>query len=115
MQHIPLILETPTFEAVEVWECEIKVLNMLSEVGADSGSDVEEGDTSREEMLEDMVDDIRSVIREYRDHKEKAGKKKTSGSSTSKSKARARKQKATDNEEGNEATDSDDTQSCAEH
>jgi AP endonuclease-1 len=115
VQNIPLILETPTFEAVEVWECEIKVLNALSEVGAGSAASVEgEGRTEREEMLKDMVGDIRSVIREYRDHKEKVGKKSISSRSTSKSKVNASKRKTTDVEEEDEAS-SDDAQSCAEH
>lgn len=111
VQNIPLILETPTFEAVEVWECEINVLNMLSEAGTGSGSSVEEeeGD-ARREMLKEMVDDIRSVIREYRDHREKVGKK-----GTSKLKAPSRKHKDINDEEEDEATDSGDAHSCTEH
>lgn len=113
VQNIPLILETPTFEAVEVWECEIKVLNMLSEVGVGSGACVrEDGGTRGEEMLKEMVSDIRGVIQEYRDHKEKVGKKSTSG--TSKSKARPRKRKTTDDEAEDETAGSDIAQSCTE-
>ncbi|KAF8125960.1 xylose isomerase-like protein [Boletus edulis] len=116
VQNIPLILETPTFEAMEVWECEIKVLNALSEVGATSGASGEEENLAeREDILNDMVGDIRSVIREYRDHKEKVGKKSTSGRNTSKSKARTRKRDATDVEEEDEANSSDDARSCTEH
>ena len=100
---------------MEVWECEIKVLNALSEVGAGSAASVEgEGNTEREEKLKDMVDDIRSVIREYRDNKEKV-KKSVSGGSTPNSKAKTRKRKTTDVEEEEEATSSDDAQSCTEH
>lgn len=99
---------------MEVWECEIKALNALSDFGAGSAASVGgEGNTEREEMLKDMVGDIRSVIREYRDHKEKVGKK--SISSTSKSKAKTRKRKTTDVEEEDEATSSDDAHSCTEH
>ncbi|KAG6371883.1 xylose isomerase-like protein [Boletus reticuloceps] len=116
VQNIPLILETPTFEAMEVWECEIKVLNALSEVGATSGASGEEENLAeREDILNDKLGDIRSVIREYRDHKEKVGKKSTSGRNTSKSKARTRKRDATDVEEEDEANSSDDAQSCTEH
>ena len=110
MQDIPLILETPTFEAVEVWECEIKVLNQLSEVGAGSGSSVEEKrNTSQEDMLNGMVGDIRNVIQEYRDHKEKVGRKKSISG-----KVKSRRRKVTNDEEDGEATDSEDAQSCAE-
>ena len=88
----------------------------LSEVGAGSAASVEgEENTEREEMLKDMVDDIRSVIREYRDHKEKVGKKSVSGGSAPNSKAKSRKRKTTGVEEEDEATSSDDAQSCTGH
>ncbi|KAH0826901.1 xylose isomerase-like protein [Lanmaoa asiatica] len=116
VQNIPLILETPTFEAMEVWECEIKVLNMLSEVGAGSGACVEEErHTRKEEILREMVGDIQSVIRKYRDHKEKVGEKITSGRSTSPNESKAKKKKTTDDEEEVEATSSDDAESSTEH
>lgn len=101
VQNIPLILETPTFEAVEVWECEIKLLNALSEIGAGSGAKGER-DTGREEMLKEMLDDLRSVIREYRDPKDKVSKRSKSGDN---SKAGA--------EEEDDETGSD--ESCTEH
>ena len=95
-----------------MWECEIKVLNALSEAGAGSGGSAEE---VGEDMLKDMVGEIRSVIREYRDHKEKVGKKSTSGGNASKSKVKARKRKATEDEEEDEGASSDsDAQSCTE-
>ncbi|KAG8217947.1 xylose isomerase-like protein [Butyriboletus roseoflavus] len=98
VHDIPLILETPTFEAVEVWECEINVLNMLSKVGAGSGASVgEEGDRGREEMLEEMVGGIRNVIQE------RNGKKSTSG--ISKPKGKSRKREITDDEEEDECTE----------
>ena len=115
VQNIPLILETPTFEAEEVWECEIKVLNMLSEVGASSGSSKDGGDTSRDEVLKKMVDEIQSVIRRYRDSKEKVGKKSASGRVASKSKTNAGKRRGKPGEEDGEATDTDDAESCSEH
>ena len=92
------------------------MLNALSEVGAGSAASVEgEGNTEKEEMLKDMVGDIRSVIREYRDHKEKVGKKSVSGGSAPNSKAKSRKRKTTGVEEEDEATSSDDAQSCTGH
>ncbi|KAI9574151.1 AP endonuclease [Boletus coccyginus] len=111
VQDIPLILETPTFEAVEVWECEIKVLNALSEVGADSGADVgEEREAERQEVLKDMVGDIRSAIQEYCHHKEKVCKKGALGRGNSKTKVNTRRRKTTDVEE-DEASDSDNARS----
>ena len=112
VQDIPLILETPSFEAVEVWECEIKVLNALSEVGAGSGADVgEEGDAERQQVLKDMVGDIRSVVQEYCHHKEKVGKKGALGRGNSKTRVNTRRRKTTDAEEEDEASGSDDARS----
>ena len=106
VQNIPLILETPTFEAVEVWECEIRVLNMLSEVGGGSGGSAgEEGNMGREEMLKELMGDIRNVVRE------KGGKKSTSA--MSKSRGKSRKREMIEDEEEDGVTDSEDAQSCA--
>lgn len=91
------------------------MLNALSEVGAGPRADAEEGDAKREEMLKDMMDDIQNIIWEYRNPKEKVGKKSASGSNVPKPKARMRKRKTTDVEQEGEASSSDDEKSCTEH
>ncbi|KAG6892920.1 hypothetical protein C0992_011881, partial [Termitomyces sp. T32_za158] len=51
VQHIPLILETPSFEQPgEVWAKEIEALNRLS------------GLTLEEETIEEVVDPIRAAV-----------------------------------------------------
>ncbi|KAG0701688.1 xylose isomerase-like protein [Suillus ampliporus] len=52
-QNIPLILETPTFEATEIWTKEISILNCLSELVDDS--DVPETELS-------LVNEITSLV-----------------------------------------------------
>lgn len=97
---------------MEVWECEIKVLNALSEVGADSGADVgEEREAERQEVLKDMMGEIRSVIQEYCHHKEKVGKKGALGRGNSKKNVSTRRRKTTDVEEEDEASDPDNARS----
>jgi AP endonuclease-1 len=66
MQDIPLILETPTFEATDVWTKEIAALNCLSTVVKDS--DVPETELS-------LVNEITSWVRSHAANKtEKASK-----------------------------------------
>ncbi|KAG9313328.1 xylose isomerase-like protein [Chiua virens] len=105
VQNIPLILETPTFEAVEVWEREIQVLNTLSEVGAASVVNAKDEGGTVGERLNRLVGDIQNVVREYCGPKENIGKKAALGKSTPKSKSKSRKREVTDEE----TTDSDDT------
>ncbi|KAF8836136.1 AP endonuclease [Paxillus ammoniavirescens] len=139
IQNIPLILETPMFDAMEVWEAEIGVLNSLAEAGmgveggmgggSDSkevtGEDDNEGgenddgkggrgerkeDTDRKEMLREMVDVIRSVVREHRDVKGERRKTSSGGKSESKSKKRKKSGGGGEEVEG----DPHDSDCCAE-
>jgi AP endonuclease-1 len=74
MRDIPLILETPTFEATDIWTKEIVALNRLSNLD----SEVPETELS-------LVNEIMSLVRSHAANKtEKA------------SKTRARKEDATE-------------------
>ncbi|KAF9220198.1 AP endonuclease [Gyrodon lividus] len=113
IQNIPLILETPTFEAVEVWEAEIGVLNRLAELGMGVGGGRSgEEDTGMEEKLKGMVNEIRSIVRDHRDTKGKGGKATTRGKSERKSKKR--KKAGGGQEEQDGEGDTDDSDPCAE-
>ena len=60
MQHIPLMLETLSFELpVTLWKTEIDVLNRLSEIEFKE----EEGEDA-EDILQGMVMDVRSMLKD---------------------------------------------------
>lgn len=83
-QDIPLILETPTFEATEIWTKEISALNRLSFV---DDSEVLETELS-------LVNEITSLVRSHAVKKtEKASK--TEGAS----KTRTRKRNTTEDQD----------------
>ncbi|KAG1827636.1 xylose isomerase-like protein [Suillus subaureus] len=77
MQDIPLILETPTFEAIDIWTKEISALNCLSNLV----DDVPETELS-------LVNEITSLVRSHATNK--TGKA---------SKTRARKRDATEDQD----------------
>jgi AP endonuclease-1 len=77
-QDIPLILETPTFEATDIWTKEISALNCLSNL---VDSEVPETELS-------LVNEITSLVRSY-------ATKKTGKTS----KTRARKRDATEEQD----------------
>ncbi|KIJ16658.1 hypothetical protein PAXINDRAFT_98484 [Paxillus involutus ATCC 200175] len=135
IQNIPLILETPMFDAMEVWEAEIGVLNSLAEAGmgveggigggseskevtgkdengggkngdAQGGRGEGKEDADREEMLREMVEVIRSVVREHRNAKGERGKTSSRGKSESKSKKR-KKSSGGEEEDGEEEGEGD--------
>ncbi|KAG1725718.1 xylose isomerase-like protein [Suillus paluster] len=81
IQDLPLILETPTFEATEIWMKEISALNCLSKLVDDS--EVSEAELS-------LVNDITSLVRSRATNK--VGK-------ASKSKTRARKRDVVEEQE----------------
>ncbi|KAH7921053.1 AP endonuclease [Leucogyrophana mollusca] len=72
MQNIPLILETPSFEANEVWTKEIAALNQLSDIGLD--------EKSTKALEETLTGEIRAVVRA-----------RSSGQTTKKSRSRKSK------------------------
>lgn len=66
MQDIPFILETPTFEATDIWTREIAALNCLSNLVEDS--EIPETELS-------LVNEITSLVRSHAANKtEKASK-----------------------------------------
>jgi len=94
MQHIPLVLETPSFELPrEVWAKEIEVLNSLSGLEIEPAEGAELG-----VELQKMVEEIRLTVKSA----EKAG-----GKSTKKRKAQAGrgKKKAEEEDEDGEGED----------
>ncbi|KAG2121936.1 xylose isomerase-like protein [Suillus clintonianus] len=86
-QDIPLILETPTFEATEIWAKEIAALNSLSMV-----DDGEVTETVTEKELS-LVGEITSLVRSHAANK--AGK----ASKTKTSMGRARKRDVTEDQD----------------
>ena len=70
MQRIPLVLETPSFELPEtVWKTEIDVLNQLSEIELET----EEGEVE-ENILQGIMKDVRSVVKDAEKANGKKGK-----------------------------------------
>lgn len=78
-QDIPLILETPTFEATEIWTKEISALNCLSNL-------VDDNEVLETELS--LVNKITSLVRSHAVNKTEKG-----------SKTRARKQDATEDQD----------------
>lgn len=65
-RDIPLILETPTFEATDIWTKEIAALNRLSDL-------IEDGEIPETELS--LVNEITSLVRSHAANKtEKASK-----------------------------------------
>jgi len=82
MKNLPLILETPTFEQPEIWAHEIEMLNKIS------AGDVED-------THEDLLSDLRKVIKEV---------EASSGKGKGK-KAPAKKRKKKNEEEDDDESD----------
>jgi len=71
VQHIPLVLETPSFELPEtVWMTEIEVLNRLSGIEL-------EGEGEEEGVLQEMIEHVRSTVQDAEKTSGKKGKKGT--------------------------------------
>ncbi|KAG1899756.1 xylose isomerase-like protein [Suillus fuscotomentosus] len=89
-QDIPLILETPTFEATEIWTKEISALNRLSLV---DDSEVLETELS-------LVNEITSLVRSHAAKKtEKASRTEKASKTEGVSKTRTRKRNTTEDQD----------------
>lgn len=95
MQHIPLVLETPSFELPEtVWKMEVEVLNRLS--------GVELGEDGEDEVLQEMTNNVKSAVQDAEKASGKTGKTRKTKSGPKKGKI-GTKQANVDEDEDSEA------------